>query len=75
MSLQYTMSSPLDSLLEVGVIKNDCRTLPSQFQCDDFQISLGRRFENFASRESTACEYNFLNEWMFANGLANSMTF
>jgi len=61
------MGSPLHSLVNIRVIKNDTRTLASQLQCHDFEIALCRRLQYLASRDGAPSERNLLNERMMAD--------
>lgn len=69
------MGSPFDSLIQVGIVKDDIRTLPPKLESNNLQIGLGRCLQNLSSGCGAPGKRNFLNVWMFADGLAHSVAY
>jgi hypothetical protein len=69
------MSSPFHCLIKIRVVENNTRTLASQFQCYDFEITLCRRLQNLSSRDNAPSERNFFDEWMMADCVAYGVAY
>lgn len=73
--VQDSSGSPFQSLLQIRIIKNNRRTLPSQFKRNLFQIRLRSCLKYFTSSESASRERNLLNPWVLSNGLARGISY
>ena len=62
------MSSPTNSLIQISIIKNDIRTLPSQLERDRFQIGFSSRFHDLTPYEGASRERDFFDLHMGRDG-------
>lgn len=53
---QDTVSSPVDSLIDVGVVKDDVGALSTEFEGDVLQVGLGGSLHDFATDKGRAGE-------------------
>lgn len=72
--LQDTESGPLDSLLNIRIIKDDCRGLSAQLESHHLQVGTRRCLEDLTPNDCRSSECNFVYTRVFADGLANCLT-
>ena len=55
------MGSPVDGLLEVGVVEDDVRGLAAELESDRLQVGLGGGLHDLATNKCAACECDLLD--------------
>ena len=65
------MRGPFHSLLQIRIVKDDIRTLPSQFERDVLQIRCRRRSHDFPSDQQRTRERDFFDQRVLADRLAD----
>ena len=68
---QDTVSSPLDGLLHIAVIKDDGRRLSAKLEGDLLEITLRSSRHNFTSRDGAARKRNFVDVLVSSKGCAS----
>lgn len=70
---EETESSPLDGLVEIGVLADDVGRLASQFEGDLLQVGLGSGLHNGSANEGGTSEGNLLDVHVRCNGGASDL--
>lgn len=70
---QYTMSRPVDRLVEVCVVENDIRALSTELKGDVLEVTLSGGLHDLPADEGRTSERNLLDTTVLADGLTDGV--
>jgi hypothetical protein len=71
---QNAINSPLDSLINIRVVKNDARTFSTKLEADFLQVASCGCFHDLPTRESTPSKCNLVDYHAFTDRLTRGVT-
>ena len=66
-----TVGSPIDGLVDIRVVEDDVRALPTKFKSDVLEIALGGSFHDLSAGDGRASEGDLLDKWVLADRLTD----